>query len=216
MLFRTLSFINTRYAFGDKTDNLIVDRICPPGDLIRRQGLRSEERTDIPHFCLRNIRNINHKLIHTDTACDRGAFSAHLDPAARIGAKVAVCIADRQGRDTRLALCNKLAPIADRLSGLDGLNVDDSRAELHARTKINRARHLIRGPETILDDAGAYHINVDIGDLKDRRRLCNVLDGDMNARRLNGIAGFLKEFDLLFGKRLIRNISECKVGENAF
>ncbi len=71
--------INTRYAFADVTDHLIMEtaaKLCQALHANFFIPVFSDEGHRCIHTDIRNISYVYHKLIHADTAEDRRALSA--------------------------------------------------------------------------------------------------------------------------------------------
>src|SRR4030095_15199707 len=105
------------YACADGGENLVRDRVCPGGHLVRgnfRGVLTAEENNLISLLNISYIGNINHSQIHADSSDDGSALTAHENlPAIGKQALITVGIADRQRPDHALARSDEGLAIAD-------------------------------------------------------------------------------------------------------
>src|SRR5215468_10863863 len=91
--------VNAGNASADGSENLVRDCVGPGGDLVCadfRAALTTEEHNLISRSYISYSGNIEHSQIHTDSASDRSALTAH-ESCTAIGqqAGITVSITDR-------------------------------------------------------------------------------------------------------------------------
>ena len=183
---------------------------------ISREGFAAEEEGGVADVHIRDVRDIDHDLIHADAAGNRGFLSVEDDVAfGAVGADVTVGVADGERGDDAFALGDELAAIADGFAGMEMFEEDDFRIELHRLFERDGMRDLVRRPEAVLDDADAHHVVMSLGDFEDGRAFGDMADGDVNAACFDGVERLLESGELLLRVRLVFAVGGGEMGECA-